>query len=217
MPISAPIKACEELEGSPARQVMRFQVMAPNSTAISIDIATPPSGATRLPTVFATSAWSNCVVTIAPTRFSKADKPTARRGVNARVPIAVPMAFAVSWKPLVKSKKSATAMVRARRSVWASGILGGDALQHVRHGLAAVEGVLQETVQVLQLDDLQQRVLAAEELRDGAARRRVAHVLEPVDFGAVPVDPLAGLQLADSLLELRDRQREKPRQFARRF
>src|ERR687895_2743498 len=146
MPINAPINACEELEGSPARQVMRFQVMAPNSTAISIDIATPPSGATRLPTVFATSAWSNCVVTIAPTRLRTADKPTATRGGNARVPIVVPIAFAVSWKPLVKSKKSATAMVRTRRSVCASGILGRDALQHVCHRLAAVEGILQEIV-----------------------------------------------------------------------
>jgi hypothetical protein len=52
----------------------------------------------------------------------------------------------VSWKPLVKSKKSATAMVRTRRSVCASGILGRDALQHVGHGLAAVEGILEEAI-----------------------------------------------------------------------
>src|SRR5215208_6611442 len=110
--------------------------MAPKSTAMSIDIATPPAGATRLPTVFATSACRNCVVMIAPTRLRTAGKPTARRGGNARVPIAVPMAFAVSWKPLVRS----------RRSVCASGILGYDAFQHVRHGLAAVEGILQETI-----------------------------------------------------------------------
>src|SRR5215210_2098940 len=90
MPISAPISACEELEGSPARHVKRFQVIAPNSTAMSIDIATPPAGATRLPTVFATSAWRNCVVTIAPTRFKMAVKPTANLGGNARVPIGVP-------------------------------------------------------------------------------------------------------------------------------
>src|ERR671921_2747373 len=154
MPISAPINACEELEGSPARQVIRFQVMAPNSTAISIDIATPPSGATRLPTVFATSAWSNCVVTIAPTRLRTADKPTATRGGNARVPIAVPIAFAVSWKPLVKSNRSATAIVRTRRSACASGILDRDVLDHVRHVFTAVERILQEAVQILQLDDL---------------------------------------------------------------
>src|SRR5215212_4770442 len=154
IPISAPINACEELEGSPARQVNRFHVMAPNSTATSIGIATPPAGATRLPTVFATSAWRSCVVTTAPTRLRTAERPMARRGGNARVPIAVPMAFAVSWKPFVKSKKSATAMVRMSRSVCVSGILGRDALQHVSHGLAAVEGILQQTIQVLELDDL---------------------------------------------------------------
>src|SRR5215204_6408910 len=217
MPISAPINACEELEGRPARQVKRFHTIAPKSTATSIDIATPPSGATRLPTVLATSAWRSCVVTIAPTRFSAADRPTARRGGNARVPIAVPMAFAVSWKPLVKSKKSATAMVRTRRSACASGILGRDALQHVRHGFAAVEGVLQETVKILELDDLQRRMLTAEELGDGPACRRVASVLQPVDLGAVLVDPLARLEFADRLLELHDRQREKPRQLTRRL
>src|SRR5829696_10395585 len=166
----------------------------------------------RFPTVFATSAWRNCVVTTAPTRFSMAVKPTAKRGDNACVPIAVPTAFAVSWKPLVKSKKSATAMVRTRRSVCASGILCRDALQHVRHVFAAVEGVLQEAVQILQLDDLQQRPLAAEELGDGASRRRVPRVLEPVDLGAVRVDPYTGLELADRLLELRDRAREQLRQ-----
>src|ERR687885_3066459 len=163
IPISAPINACEELDGRPARQVKRFQLMAPKSTATSIDIATPPSGTTRLPTVLATSAWSNCVVTTAPARLRTADKPTATRGGKARVPTAVPMAFAVSWKPLVKSKKSATAMVRARRRVEASGILRRDAFQHVRHRLAAVERILQESVQIFELDNLQRLMLSAEE------------------------------------------------------
>ena len=98
-----------------------------------------------------------------------AEKVTAKRGDSARVPTLVAMAFAVSWKPLVKSKRSATATVRARRSVCASGILDRDAFQHVRYVLAAVEGVLQEAIQVLQLDDLQRRMLAAEEFGDGAA------------------------------------------------
>src|SRR5919199_58898 len=189
MPISAPISACEELEGRPARQVMRFQMMAPNSTATSIESATPPAGATRLPIVFATSAWSNCVVTTAPTRLRKAEKMTATRGGNARVPTVVPMAFAVSWKPLVKSKKSATAMVRTRRSVCASGILDRDALQR--------------------------RIPVAEEFGDGAARGRVAHVFEPVNLDEVSVVPLARFELVDHPLELRHRLCEKPSQLAR--
>ena len=77
---------------------------------------------------------------------------TARRGGRARVPTVVATAFAVSWKPLVKSKVSATAIVRTRRKVCASGILDHDALEHVRHLLAAVEGVLKEYVQVLHVN-----------------------------------------------------------------
>ncbi len=52
-------------------------------------------------------------------------------------------------------------------------------------------------------------MLAAEEFGDGATRRRVAYVFEPVDLGAVLVDPLTGLELADGLLELRDCLREQ--------
>src|SRR5919202_6020692 len=164
MPMSPPISACEELEGRPARHVMRFQAIAPNSAAMIIESPTPCSGATRLPMVSATFALRSCVVTTAPMRLRTAEKVTATRGRSARVPTVVAMAFAVSWKPLVKSKASATAMVRTRRSICASGILDRDALEHVRHILAAVEGVLEEAVQVLQLYDLHRRVLAAEEL-----------------------------------------------------
>src|SRR3712207_4865162 len=124
---------------------MRFQVMAPNSTATSIESATPFAGATRLPTVFATSACSNCVVTTAPTRLRTAEKATATRGVIDRVPTAVPIAFAVSWKPLVKSNRSATAIVRTRSRASASGILDRDVLDHVRHVFTAVERIFQKT------------------------------------------------------------------------
>lgn len=98
-----------------------------------------------------------------------------------------------------------------------SSILDRDALEHVRHVLAAVEGVLQETVQILQLDDLQRRALAAEELRDGAARDRVTDVLEPVDLDDVLITLLTGLEPAYSLLELRHRLREETPQLKRRF
>src|SRR5215207_2850257 len=127
--------------------------MAPNSAAMIIESATPGSGATRSPIVFATFASRSCVVTIAPRRLRMAEPTMAIRGGSARVPTVVATAFAVSWKPLVKSKASATAMVRTRRSVCASSILDRDAFEHVRHVFATVEGVLQEAVQVLQLDD----------------------------------------------------------------
>ena len=43
--MSPPIRACEELEGRPARQVMRFQAMAPISAVMIIESATPAADA----------------------------------------------------------------------------------------------------------------------------------------------------------------------------
>ena len=56
-----------------------------------------------LPTVVATA-----VVTNAPRRFATDAIATAIRGESAWVEIEVATAFAVSWKPLVKSKPRAT-------------------------------------------------------------------------------------------------------------
>src|SRR5215217_6559520 len=149
-------------------------------------------------------------------RLRNAEKATATRGGIARVPTAVPIAFAVSWKPLVKSNRSATAIVRTSRRVCASGILDRDVLDHVRHVFAAVERILEETVQVLQLDDLQRVWLALEELGDRVARRRVSDVLEPVNFDGVLAILLARSELAYRLLELRHRLRQEVGQLARR-
>ena len=52
-----------------------------------------------LPTVFATA-----VVTNAPARLATDATATAMRGDSARVETEVATAFAVSWKPFVKSK-----------------------------------------------------------------------------------------------------------------
>ena len=119
--------------------------------------------------MLATSAWRSCVAITAPRRLRTAEKATARRGGRARVPTVVATAFAVSWKPFVKSKASATVMVRTRSKVCVSGILDRDALEHVRYLLAAIEGVLEEYIQVFELDDLERGELAAEELGDGTA------------------------------------------------
>src|SRR3954469_12398911 len=135
-------------------------------------------------------------------RLKMAEETMATRGGSARVPTAVAMAFAVSWKLLVKSKARAMAMVRTRRSNGASGMLDRNALEHVRHVLAAIECILQEAVQVLQLDDIQRRGTSAEELGDSAARGRVADVLEPVDLDEMLATPLTRLELANRLLKL---------------
>ena len=106
-PMSPPNRACEELDGNPSSQVSMFQVIAPMRPAkmsegmrcavLESSWMMPPE------TVAATSVDRN-----APTRFSPAASMTAVRGLSAPVAIGVAMAFAVSWNPLVKSKKSAS-------------------------------------------------------------------------------------------------------------
>ena len=59
--------------------------------------------------VLATSSDRN-----APTKLSRAARATATRGFSAPVAIDVAMAFAVSWKPLVKSNASAVATTTIR-------------------------------------------------------------------------------------------------------
>ena len=72
------------------------------------------------PTVFATA-----VVTNAPARFATDAMSTATRGVSARVETDVAIAFAVSWKPFVKSKPSATMTMTTSRTSFTSATLSG--------------------------------------------------------------------------------------------
>src|SRR5579859_4460252 len=101
-PTKPPIRACDELEGSARRQVVRFQTIAPiraeNTTVVVVAwVETMP-----LAIVVATRSEMK-----APAKFRSAEKTTASRGGIARVEIVVATAFAVSWKPFVKSKASA--------------------------------------------------------------------------------------------------------------
>ena len=68
------------------------------------------------PIVFATA-----VVAKAPARFNTAAMITAILGDSARVETEVATAFAVSWKPFVKSKPSATTMTTTRSATCTSG------------------------------------------------------------------------------------------------
>src|SRR3954447_7666390 len=101
-PISPPNSACEELEGSPRSQVTRFHTIAPISPAkmttglMSVSSTRPPE------MVFAT--WTDRK---APSTFRQPAIATAVPGRNAPVAIDVAIAFAVSWKPFVKSKTNA--------------------------------------------------------------------------------------------------------------
>src|SRR4051795_5656746 len=110
-PATPPMSACDELEGSPAHQVARFQAIAPMSPANTTVVVIAP--ASTMPPATVAATWSEMN---APTKFSVAAMRTAARGDMARVDTVVAIAFAVSWNPFVKSNASAvtTTMTRMR-------------------------------------------------------------------------------------------------------
>src|SRR3954469_4501145 len=96
-PTRPPIRACDDDEGRPKYQVIRFQLIAPISAAKTISRPSLPWGGSMIPapTVLATSVDSS-----APTRFITAARARAIRGVRALVETATAIALAASWKPL---------------------------------------------------------------------------------------------------------------------
>src|SRR5919109_1678476 len=152
-PTSPPISACDELDGSPSHHVARFHAIAPTSPANTTVVVTAPASTIPEPTVAATFSEMN-----APAKFRTADRPTAKRGDIARVDTEVAIAFAVSWKPFVKSNASAvtttiTRMTSLPLGISApSGVLDDDALERVGHVLARVDGLLEALEDVLPAD-----------------------------------------------------------------
>ena len=101
-PTTPPISACEELDGSPNHQVIRFQAIAPIRPAKTMVGVITAESTTSLATVAATEIEMK-----APTKLSSEANPIATCGRAAPVEIEVATTFAVSWKPLVKSNASA--------------------------------------------------------------------------------------------------------------
>src|ERR1700712_1888465 len=110
-PISPPNRACEELDGNPRSQVIRFHKMAPTSPAKIIVGGTRASFTMPPEMVLATSVDRN-----APATFKTAAINTATFGFNAPVATDVAIALALSWKPLVKSKNSAVMITSETRN-----------------------------------------------------------------------------------------------------
>ena len=107
-PITPPISAWDDEEGSPNHHVPRFQAIAPTRPPNTTDGVMTSAFTMPLATVAATESEMN-----APTKFRIAATVTATFGGSAPVAIVVAIAFAVSWKPLVKSKPRAATTTRA--------------------------------------------------------------------------------------------------------
>ena len=101
-PSTPPISACDDDEGTLKYQVTRFQTIAPTRPANTIGTVTRFCSTMPDAIVAATETEMN-----APAKLSSAASVTARRGFSARVAMVVAIAFAVSWKPFVKSNTSA--------------------------------------------------------------------------------------------------------------
>ena len=193
-PAMPPMRAWLELEGSPRNQVTRFHVIAPTRPA-SMTLSVTASGSTiPFATVAATFSETN-----APAKLKIAETTTAVRGDSARVDTLVAIAFAVSWKPFVKSKKRATTMTATRvRSSMADEpqLLHDDVRDDVRCRLAGVERAFERLVDVLPADD-DERVdaLVAEERCERVAQHPVALVLEVLDLDERVLDAAHALEV----------------------
>ena len=165
-----------------------------------------------LPTVFATA-----VVTNAPARLAIAAIATARRGDSARVETEVATAFAVSWKPFVKSKPERDDDDDDEEEVapMRLPVLDEDRLEHVGGVLAGVDRLLEPLVDVLPADDR-----SAGPRPSGRARRRrreqpVALVLELAQRDQLLARVLEALEQLDRLVQLRSSRAGSRRPAAR--
>src|SRR5512143_2108645 len=151
-------------------------------------------------------------------KLSPAAIRMALRMESARVEMHVAIAFAVSWKPLMKSNARAAKITSASRNSGASGILQRHALEHVGGVLAPVGGRFQRLVDLFPLQDVHGVLLVLEEPGDRVPADPVRLVLEGVHLDAMLVDvvpPLGRRKVDDPLLQLlgalEDEEPELPR------
>ena len=94
-------------------QVIRFQVMAPINAASTTASPSAPAVADEGTIPFAIVV-ATLIEMNAPRKLSTAEIRTATMGLSAPVAIDVAIAFAVSWKPFVKSNDTAAKITITR-------------------------------------------------------------------------------------------------------
>ena len=122
-------------------------MMAERSAEMTVTWVIDVASTSPDPTIFATAVPAN-----APAIFRTAAMATATLGERTRVDTDVAMAFAVSWKPLMKSKTRARTITKTRR-VNVSCIFQDDRFNDVCHVFALVRGVLEVLIDLFPLDD----------------------------------------------------------------
>ena len=147
-PMRPPMSAWLLDEGMPKYQVMRFYAIAPRSAARLMGRVTGKGSITFFPMVVGTATLNMN----APAKFQNAARRTAVLGLRTFVATTVAMEFAESWKPLMKSKMRATAMMI--RTSARSAMLHHDGVDGIRHVLAFVDDMLQKLVDLSALHDI---------------------------------------------------------------
>src|SRR5690606_23407841 len=99
-PSRPPISACEDEDGRPNHQVIRFQVIPPISAH---RISCEPTSITPASISPDEIVLATAVPASAPIRFIDAARPTACIGESTLVATTVAIELAVSWKPLMYS------------------------------------------------------------------------------------------------------------------
>ena len=217
-PTTPPISACDELDGRPYHQVIRFHAIAPIRPANTIVGVIRSASTMPLATVAATSSEMNAPHEV---EDGRAEPPPC--GAGARVEMPVATTLAVSWKPFVKSNASAvTTTITSTRSLSIAlppprplaCVLYDDALEDVRDVLAGVDRLLEPLEDVLPLDHDHRVDAAPEQRRERLARDPVALVLEPVHLDEVVVQVLEPAQPVERLGDVAARVLEHPRRAA---
>ena len=116
-PRSPPTKACEDEDGMPIYQVMRFQTIAPIRAANITSRFKAVGSNSPAPTVFATATPNKN----GPLNSPIAVMVRAARGFIAREEITVATIFELSWSPFRKSKmreRTIMAISIIYRRVW---------------------------------------------------------------------------------------------------
>src|SRR3954468_15092600 len=211
-PISPPISACDELDGRPSHHVATFHAIAPTRPANTTVVVIAPGSTIPEPTVAATFSEMK-----APAKFSTADSATAKRGDMARVETEVAIAFAVSWKPFVKSNASAVTTTITRMTSLPLGMVSplrvfdDDSLDEGRHVLAGVDGLFEALEDVLPPDHDHGVDAVVEQRGDRVPARPVAVVLEAVHLHREVGHVLERAQARHRLLDLPRRLQEDVR------
>src|SRR6476469_2572157 len=124
------------------------------------------------PTAFATAT----LPVNSAAKLNVAAQNTAARGLRTRVPTIVAMEFAESWKPLLKSKTTANAMMATTYQTTdrGSGVLDGDAVHRFGDTHALVDRGLERRVDLLPADHFDRVGLAGEESADRLVVESVA-------------------------------------------